>query len=168
MIAAVDLHYLPGDRARAAGVVFGAWADGAPASEHVIEVGGVAPYVPGELYRRELPGILAVLAEIPARLEVVIVDAYVWLGPDETHPGLGAHLYRTLGGAAAVVGVAKTRFRAAEDALPVLRGISARPLWVSAVGMPVAEAARLVGSMHGPARTPTLLGRVDRLARSSG
>jgi deoxyribonuclease V len=64
-----------------------------------------------------------------------------------------------------VVGVAKTAFQGSTFATPVTRGTSARPVFVTARGMDVAEAARLVAAMHGPHRIPTLLGRVDRLAR---
>jgi deoxyribonuclease V len=43
--------------------------------------------------------------------------------------------------------------------------MSARwPLFVTAIGMDVADAAALVRGMHGAHRIPTLLGWVDRLA----
>lgn len=41
----------------------------------------IAPYQPGEFYRRELPCLLAVLACGPVA-EVIVVDGYVWLGPE--------------------------------------------------------------------------------------
>ena len=50
-------------------------------------------------------------------------------------------------------------------ALPVLRGESLRPLFVSAAGMDHARAAALVQGMHGAYRVPTLLKRADQLAR---
>jgi deoxyribonuclease V len=60
--------------------------------------------------------------------------------------------------------VAKAAF-AEGTAMPVLRGQSRRPLFVGAAGMDPVTAAALVRSMHGPDRLPTLLRRVDQLAR---
>ena len=64
-----------------------------------------------------------------------------------------------------VIGVAKTRFARAEPTSEVLRGRGRSPLYVSAVGMDVAEAASHIRAMHGPHRVPTLLKRVDQLSR---
>ena len=47
----------------------------------------------------------------------------------------------------------------------MLRGSSARPLWVSAIGIDATYAATLVAAMHGPHRLPTLMVRADHLAR---
>nr|BFF18546.1 hypothetical protein GCM10025730_20670 [Promicromonospora thailandica] len=66
-----------------------------------------------------------------------------------------------------MLGVAKTRFRAATHATEVLRGRSARPLYVTATGMAPADAAELVRSMAGAGRLPDALRRVDRLARGA-
>ena len=49
-------------------------------------------------------------------------------------PGLGAHAYAEFG--IPVIGVAKSRFRTATHAVPVVRGSSGRPLFVTAAGMP--------------------------------
>lgn len=162
MIACLDVDYRePG--AVAAGLWFQQWQDGASSAEVVLAVERVAPYRSGELYLRELPGLLAVLEKGPPA-EIVVVDAYVWLD-DERRPGLGAHLYRALGEKVAVVGVAKTRFSGATLAQEVRRGSSRSPLYVTAAGMDAAEAARHIAEMHGPHRIPTLLKRVDRLCR---
>jgi deoxyribonuclease V len=64
-----------------------------------------------------------------------------------------------------VIGVAKSRFRTATRAVPVLRGSSARPLFVTAAGMPAADAAELVRHMSGRYRLPDALRRADTLAR---
>jgi len=98
-----------------------------------------------------------------APVRSVIIDGYVWLGAGR--PGLGAHLYEALGQRIAVVGVAKRRFHGAGDAVPVLRGTSQVPLFVTAVGIDPSEAAEGVRRMHGGHRIPTLLKRVDRLSR---
>jgi len=94
----------------------------------------------------------------------VIVDGYVWLDANGT-PGLGGHLYEALAGKVTVVGVAKTVFRGAGWAIPVTRGSSAVPLFVTAAGIDPKRAAEELKVMHGPYRLPTLLKRVDRLCR---
>jgi len=53
-------------------------------------------------------------------------------------------------------------------AIPVLRGTSARPLFVTAAGMPRTDAADLVRRMAGRFRLPDALRRVDVLARTGG
>src|SRR5262249_54353360 len=146
-----------GDEAVAACVLFAGWADEAPALERVHRVAGVAPYQPGQFYKRELPCLLVVLGTIDAPVGGGVIDGYVWLG--EGRPGLGAHLYEALGRRVPVVGVAKTRFASA-TALEVARG-GARPLYVTAAGLDPAVAAGHVLGMHGPHRIPTLLKRVD-------
>ncbi|MFO0954696.1 MAG: endonuclease V [Isosphaeraceae bacterium] len=160
LIVCVDVDYRDAG-AVAAGVWFRGWSADAAEFEADATFANVAEYQPGQFYLRELPCLLGVLACGP-KADVVVVDGYVWLGGGR--PGLGAHLHRAIGGV--VVGVAKTRFAPATDAVPVLRGGSKIPLYVSAEGVPAAEAGRWVGLMHGPHRVPTLLRRVDTLART--
>jgi deoxyribonuclease V len=63
------------------------------------------------------------------------------------------------------LGVAKTRFADAKKfAELVLRSGSRQPLYVTQIGYQ-GSAGDLVTQMHGPNRIPTLLRRVDRLAR---
>ena len=78
-------------------------------------------------------------------------------------PGLGARAHAEFG--VPVIGVAKSAFRTATHAVPVLRGTSARPLYVTAAGMPRIEAADLVRRMAGRHRLPDALRRADALAR---
>lgn len=178
MIVAVDVCYGSSD-ARAAAVGFAAWIDPTPALERTLVIGGAggdgtraasgapvgvpAPYRSGAFFERELPAVQAILSVLGVAFTCVVVDAYAWL-PGE-RPGLGAHLWHALERAVPVVGVAKNPLRDHRSALPVLRGRSERPLWVTAAGMEPAEAAHAITSMHGPHRIPTLLARVDRLAR---
>ncbi|MGL6074401.1 MAG: endonuclease V [Fimbriiglobus sp.] len=154
----VDYRHLG---AVAAGVWFRGWSAEQTELESVISVPSVADYVPGEFFRRELPCLLAVLATGP-RADLILVDGYVWLAGET--PGLGAYLQAEVGGV--VVGVAKTRFASCTSAVPVCRGESHSPLYVTAVGLSAIEAAESVGQMHGPYRVPTLLKRVDSLARA--
>jgi deoxyribonuclease V len=162
MIACVDVDYRE-DGAVAACVCFRAWTDGTPAAAFVAKIRDVAPYQSGQFYCRELPCILAVLNGLSELPQVIVIDGYVWLGAQR--PGLGAHLYEALGRRIAVIGVAKTRFVRAKPVELVLRGRSRSPLYVTAAGMDVAEAASHIRTMHGPYRIPTLLKRVDQLCR---
>lgn len=161
-IVALDVDYRD-SAAMAAGVWFHGWAAESSECERVVAIRGVAEYQPGEFYRRELPCLLQLLAEGPPA-DVVIVDGYVWLR--EGRPGLGAHLFEALGRRAKVIGVAKTRFVSAA-AVPLLRGGSRSPLFVTAGGASAQEAAAWIAGMSGPYRLPTLLKQVDRLARTS-
>ncbi|MBC7809104.1 MAG: endonuclease V [Akkermansiaceae bacterium] len=167
MIAIFDVDYRADGTAVAACVTADDWADAAPVGEYTTPIPEVAPYEPGQFYKRELPCLLAVIATLPGPPTVCVVDGYVWLG-DENTPGLGAHLFNALGGMIPVVGVAKTRFAGAEPVAEVLHGATetTRPLYVSAVGVPLADAAEAVRRMHGTFRLPTLIKRVDSLCRS--
>jgi deoxyribonuclease V len=161
----VDVDYRE-DGAIAAAVLFHDWADATPAGQVVEHLSSVEPYVPGQFYRRELPCLVAVFAHIHDPIDLVIVDGYVWLGEDR--PGLGAHLFEALGQRIPIIGIAKTRFASARQAVAVHRGqLAKRPLFVTAAGIDVNEAARLIESMHGPHRLPTMVKRVDSLCRET-
>lgn len=165
MIALVDVHYDDAaGTARAACVIAASWSDAVAVEERVAIVAQVAPYRPGHFYQRELPCIAAILGAVSSPVTTVVVDGYVVLDGAGT-PGLGMHLHQHLDGRAAVVGVAKRAFRGGAFAEQVVRGTSARPLYVTAIGVEPAAAAAEVRSMHGLHRIPTLLGRVDDLAR---
>ena len=120
-------------------------------AERTAVVPRVAPYRPGEFYLRELPPLRAVLAGLGG-LGLLVVDGYADLDPDG-RPGLGAHVHAEFG--VPVIGVAKSRFRTATHAVPVQRGSSVRPLFVTAAGMPAANAADLVRRMAGRYGCPT-------------
>ncbi len=164
MLLCLDVQY-EDLGAVAACVGFRDWADASPCLELVSRSDAApAPYQPGQFARRELPHLVRLVEEVrrAQQVEAVVVDGHVWL--QAGRPGLGAHLHQALGGGTAVVGVAKSAFRDGV-ALPVLRGASRQPLFVTAAGMEPALAAELVRGMHGPHRIPTLLKRADRLAR---
>ncbi len=163
MIACVDVTYRDSG-AIAVCVLFHTWTDAVSAGEYVKKIDQVENYRPGEFYLRELPCILLVLEEVRAPLEAVVVDGYVWLG-EERRPGLGAKLYDALGKITPVIGVAKSWFAGTTGAIAVLRGRSARPLFVTAAGMVPEKAAECIRLMHGEHRIPTLLKRADRLSR---
>ena len=162
MIACLDVHYRdPG--ATAASVLLAHWEDAVATAERTRTIASVAPYLPGQFYRRELPCLLSVLALDPLP-DCIVVDGYVWLD-GHGRPGLGAHLWEALGRRAAVIGVAKTAFMGAAHAVLVRRGESARPLYVTSAGKDPQQAGQLLSRMAGSHRIPTLLKRVDALSR---
>ena len=133
MIAALDVCYSE-TGATASGVLFMHWTSEQHARELREFIEQVQPYEPGSFYKRELPCLLKLLEPVKGRVETIIVDGYVWLGPGNS-PGLGAHLYEALGKQVPVIGVAKSMFRGATNSEAVLRGRSRRPLHVTAAGM---------------------------------
>jgi deoxyribonuclease V len=161
LFAAVDVHYERWAGARAALVTAAEPRFAELAGTRTIQVADVAPYRPGEFYLRELPPILAVCRGA-GPLALILVDGYVDLDPDG-RLGLGAHVHDELG--VPVIGVAKTPFRTATHAVQIRRGQSARPLFVTAAGLRIAEAAGLVEDMAGSFRVPDALRKADRLAR---
>jgi len=165
MILAIDVYY-DEDSAKVAGVLFD-WSDTAPQSTVTTIVQDVAPYQSGQFYKRELPCILKLLEQVDlSLLDGILVDSHVYVSNEKAY-GLGGHLWDALDGAVSVIGVAKRGFHATEKvSIPITRGQSANPLFVSAVGMEAEEAARLVEAMHGSYRIPDLLKAVDQLSRS--
>jgi deoxyribonuclease V len=161
LAAAVDVYYPPSGGARAAAVIAADARFARVSRERVVKVPEVAPYRPGEFYLRELPPVRAVLDGL-ARLGLLVVDGYVDLDP-AGRPGLGKRAQEALG--VPVIGVAKSRFATATHAVPVLRGRSGRPLYVTAAGLPVQDAVAVVQDMIGVFRMPDALRRADALAR---
>jgi deoxyribonuclease V len=162
-IACLDVAY--GDTAAAvAGVLVEGWhADSASRILVRRSEGPPASYEPGAFYRRELPLLLPVIAELATSIDVIVIDGYVWL--EDNRPGLGGHMFASLGGEIPVIGVAKTRYRNDTWSIPVLRGASSQPLFVTAVGIAVTEAAHCIRRMHGDHRIPTILTLADKAAR---
>ncbi|MEM7247902.1 MAG: endonuclease V [Acidobacteriota bacterium] len=164
MIAALDADYR--DTGATVGcVLFREWTDPQPTDELVHSVAGVAAYESGEFYKRELPVLLAALGRVDVPLDTLVIDGHVWLDRSD-RPGLGVHLHRALDERIPVVGVAKNAFGESAPAHRVLRGESLRPLYVTAVGLPIEVAAEKVRTMAGEHRIPTLLKRADALSRS--
>jgi deoxyribonuclease V len=156
---AVDVQYHP-HHAIGAAIGFIGWGDAIASLTITVDVDLKAEYQPGEFYKRELPALLELIRKAPRDLELVIVDAYVDLEHDR--PGLGRRLHEAIG--VPVIGVAKSRFRGAPG-IELFRGGSTRPLYVTAAGLDVTEAAAHIRSMHGIRRLPTMIAAADRLAR---
>ena len=167
-IAFLDVHYT-GTGARAACVLADSWESDRPASAHVANIQKIEPYEPGSFYRRELPCLLAALRRLSSLPDVAVVDGYVWLSALD-RPGLGAHLFDALERRVPVVGIAKTAFAGAESSMavvPVLRGLSRKPLFVSAAGIERDVAAQCVRRMAGRHRIPEMAKMADRLSRGT-
>lgn len=159
-IAVLDVAYF-GGAAFTSRVLAAGWDAQFPVHVRVVMRTPVEDYVAGEFWRRELPCLLQVLeGDTP---DVVLVDGYVWLD-EHGRPGLGAHLHEAL--KVPTVGVAKQPYEGGGHARAVTRGTSRAPLYVTAVGIALDEAAERVASMHGRHRIPTLLGIADRAARA--
>jgi deoxyribonuclease V len=163
---ALDVHYAD-DHVRGAAVAFARIEDATPSFVIVDDVPGApAEYESGRFALRELPYLVRLVNQARDRLDAalsgVIVDGHVWLEVDR--PGLGHYLYEALRRTVPVIGIAKTRFRGA-PAGEVRRGASENPLFVTSIGMERAEAERVLATMHGPHRVPTLLKVVDRASR---
>jgi deoxyribonuclease V len=165
-IACLDVAYADA-AAAVAGALIPSW-DAKGASKIVARRFDSTPasYEPGAFYKRELPLLLSIISELGDPIDVIVIDGYVWLSAD-SQPGLGGHLFASLGRRAPVIGIAKTRYRNDTWSIPVLRGASQQPLFVTSAGIDVKEAAQCVGRMHGDHRIPTILTLVDRAARDA-
>ena len=165
MILAFDTYYV-GDKAKTVCLSFTQWEDTAGSAIYDEVLCNVAGYTPGEFYRRELPCILSLLKKIPfTAAEAIVVDGFVFLD-DERKPGLGAHLYNALEERIPVIGVAKTNFATLHaHKTSLLRGGSARPLYITAIGIDTGLATAYIKKMAGTFRIPALLKQLDSLTR---
>ena len=161
MLLAIDVQYEE-DSALAAGVLFSSWDSATPDKSIIKEISGIEPYEAGSFYKRELPCILDIIAEVNLdQIEAIIVDGHVFIDNDKNH-GLGGYLYEELDRTIPIIGVAKRAFHKNEKTnIPVQRGESTNPLYVSAIGMDPKSAAEKVQNMHGEFRMPTLLQILD-------
>ncbi len=80
LCAAVDVHYLRADGARAGAVLAADAAFSHVLAERTAVLPWVPPYRPGEFYLRELPPLRAVLADVDG-LGLLVVDGYADLDP---------------------------------------------------------------------------------------
>jgi deoxyribonuclease V len=163
-IACFDAAYAR-TAAAVAGALIPSWDAGGPSQMRVRRFDGPPRnYEPGAFYKRELPLLLSIISDFERPIEVIVIDGYVWLDANGL-PGLGGHLFSSLGGRIPVVGIAKTRYQNDTWSIPVLRGESRQPLFITSAGTQAREAAECVRRMHGDYRIPTILKIVDRAAR---
>ncbi len=166
MIIAVDVYYSD-YRAKAAGVIFQDWGDSEPYDIITSYTENPLVYEPGFFYKRELPCIQDLLVRVNLEhIHTIIVDGFVYLSNDKK-PGLGYYVYKKYEERFAVIGVAKTAFHENEAFVAkVLRGNSAKPLYVTAAGMDLEYAASQVRNMYGNYRFPYLLRLLDTLTKT--
>lgn len=173
-ILAIDVDYR-GDHAIASGVLFQEWnsAECAVINAHIDEV---APYEPGSFWKRELPCIHKLLAELEQlrpgfKLGTIVIDGYVFLDNAPVPKwGLGGYLNNSLAGEIPIVGVAKTHFAGVPDNIKLFRDNSTSPLYVTATGRDLdqarEDARKNVALMHGLYRMPSMLKFVDQCCRN--
>jgi len=165
VILAFDTFYY-NNHAKTVCLAFAHWAAVTPENVYTEVLDNIEDYTPGQFYKRELPCILSLLAAIPLHgIEAIVIDGFVYLD-DEKMPGLGGYLYNALGGSIPVIGVAKSNFATIDkEKLALYRGNSQRPLYITAVGLPLTEAANNIKAMTGEYRMPALLKLLDGMTR---
>lgn len=147
-------------------VLFRGAADTSPVRTGQVITREIQPYEPGAFYKRELPCLLNALHAITEPVQLLIIDANVWLSDEKM--GLGGILYESLQKSIPVIGVSKTKYTGeTEKIFPVYRGDSQNPLYVSAIGTDPGLAVQLIKDMAGPYRIPTLIKLADTICRSS-
>jgi deoxyribonuclease V len=167
MILAIDVHYKD-NTAKAVGALILHWND-AEARRYIIKyIDAVEEYVPGSFYKRELPCILEIIKDVDLQsISYIIIDGFVVLD-DAGKPGLGAYVYESLQSQVPVIGVAKSNFHQnLKHVIPVLRGSSIKPLYVTAIGTDLQQAVEDIKSMHGDYRLPTVLKELDRITKEA-
>ena len=146
-------------------MLFENWDDDHPCEIYKSTVSNMDPYKPGEFYKRELPCILKLLGDHEIRPDCIVVDGFVYLD-GVGKAGLGKHLYDALEGGVDVIGVAKKPFKNISHFFAVYRGRSHKPLYVTSEGIEMDTAKKLVATMSGRFRVPTLLKMVDQACRT--
>lgn len=165
MIIAIDVHYRE-DYARIVALAFHNWEDTQPFQTYIAIKNDIVEYEPGAFYKRELPCIVEIMKSIDlTQVQYIIVDGYVYLD-DTGKKGLGYYVYDYYEGKIPIIGVAKSRFfENAHYVRPILRGESQSPLYITAIGINLDEAAQNIKNMYGDYRMPTLLKLLDTLTK---
>jgi deoxyribonuclease V len=132
-VAGVDVGFEDGGRITRAAAVVLDFPSLAPREQALARVPTRFPYVPGYLSFREIPAVLAALAKLEIRPDLVLCD-----GQGLAHPrrfGLACHLGVLTG--IATIGVAKSRLVGRHASLPDSKGS-----WV-----PLRDGAEVVGAV---------------------
>ncbi len=165
MYLALDVHY-KSNYAKCVGVTFFGIDDNTPHQVLIETLDDVAPYEPGEFYKRELPCLLKVISKVDLKIiTAILVDGYVFIDNNKGY-GLGGYLYEALVKTTPIIGIAKSSFHANEETVAeVFRGKSKNPLYISAIGLELQAAAQCIQNMHGAYRIPTLLKTLDNITK---
>ncbi|WP_427180540.1 endonuclease V [Paenibacillus sp. TC-CSREp1] len=170
MIIAVDVYYEE-DQAKSVGVIFESWDDSKPLDVITSYTENPHEYEPGFFYKRELPCIRELMKHTDInQIHTIVVDGYVYLD-NEKRPGLGHFVYTDFSENIPVIGVAKNAFHDNKAVVQhdneafvqkVYRGKSAKPLYITSIGMELVVAAQHIQSMYGEYRFPHLLKLLDK------
>ncbi len=165
MILAFDTYYFD-DKAKTVCISFKNWPDSEIIKSYSETIHNDVPYKSGEFYKRELPCILSLFEKMEINLiEAILVDGFVFLD-DYGKLGLGGRLYESLNKKIPVIGIAKSHFATMHQSeKELIRGWSEKPLYITSAGIGLEKAAKLIHSMYGGNRIPSLLKRLDRLTR---
>lgn len=133
-----------------------------------------AEYIPGELYKRELPCIMQCLSHIKIdNVTSMVVDGFAWVVDEEGNqvPGLGKRLQdavlKEYGKNISVIGIAKNPYhKKIPNCEEVYRGISKKPLYVTCTENAfVNHYAINVELMFGEFRIPDIIKSIDTRTR---
>lgn len=175
MILALDSYY-NNDVCNTSLVIFENIHSSSPVYTDTIYTAVTAEYIPGQFYKRELPGIIQILDKLMDEhpeywnnIDVIITDSFLRLKTEtDEWNGLGMHLYDYLAcknQPKIIYGVAKSKFgKCDEISETITRGSSNTPLYVQSTD-DMHHAAEQIKNMHGEFRMPTMLKLVDSLSR---
>ena len=165
---AIDTYYYSDTDSYTVGVVFSEFTDQKPIDIISVHTSKFGSYVPGQFYKRELPGVLDLLKLIDLKeFDTIILDSYYSMVDQvgKVIPGLGEKLDEKLGRPdwITIIGVAKSLFgRSSEICKEVIRGEAMKPLYVSSrPGEDLDFISEEIKSMYGPYRLPYLLKLLD-------
>jgi len=162
---AVDVHYNDNGTANVSSLEFEEWnaSDYKYASTKIVE--NIKPYESGQFYKRELPCIISILGEFNLDLvEYIIIDGYVWLGTVDK-PGLGTYLYHAFNQKIPIIGVAKSKYDHTPQDEDFAIEFAYNTASLEGNTITLEEAKNFIQKMHGDNRIPTLLKKVDQIAR---
>jgi deoxyinosine 3'endonuclease (endonuclease V) len=174
---AIDSYYQDESICKTVGVIFNSWTDTEPEKEIECLTSNFEPYIPGEFYKRELPGILELLKQVNLEeFDTIIVDSFLELIDKESNtrkPGLGLHLADNLAKTGQlhkglnIIGVAKSKFgKTGKISTAIYRGESKKPLWIQSLNKSNLDAGELIKNMAGPYRLPALLKILDKRTKN--
>lgn len=153
---------------KVSGIIFKDWKDREPIDKISVIIDNFGSYVPGEFYKRELPGVMKLLERIDLNnFDTIILDSHVWLwneeeSPSKPKPGLGAHLYEKLNRRDInIIGIAKSYYRDNNlHTFHCTRGNSKNPLYVDSINLKE-DYSEVIRTMHGDFRIPYLIKLAD-------
>lgn len=98
-------------------------------------------------------------------IDAIIVDGYIYIDNSLKY-GLGGYLWELLDKKNPIIGVAKNSFyNNKSTVVPLFRGLSNKPLYISSVGYNLQEAVDKILTMKGEFRIPTILKTLDTFTK---